>query len=725
MTQTLYEFHGLDRQSDTTYICPWCDKPKFNVAPDTFQYRCFSCEADNQYYATGNVYTFLSAIAANVLQNNLAHPHYLDELSSAHRVSPLTLHHFGIGRHPFLPDSYFLPIRNAEDKIVHAYLASFTRGKWRLFASPRWPGVNRVLCPYFSPSDTVPPSTAATDAIFIVEGHWDVLALYDALRYLYESPKGYCSVDPSSIPPAPLSLLSRYGVIGIPGSGNPCLDTLRPLLNSRPAIVCMDADRAGYAATNKLQGELSGTHLIWNSTPPTPDGYDISDLIRDLQPGPALSYLIANQHPNNPSPSSRSSSSIYPGDQSTITPLPLLQCESFFDLLTTIGENNYHLDPVISNGIAVSLAVMLSTELAGDQLWLRSIGPPGAGKTSAVMPFFRSSYVFPISELRGFHSGFTQGKTEDSSLIPLLDRKTAIIPDTDVLLSSPSKDKILSELRDIYDGQSSAVFRNGVLNRYYGLRMTFILCGTASSRQLNRAHLGERFLDYDLTEGLSSRRGAMVDKSISRMLQLLAIGFLPKDLLASPNVELEGCACGFLDFLKRSSPPLYLSTATEPPIVRKLANWIATIRSVPAEENEYEELEVPTRLSQQLTKLWYCLHWVLSVMPPDSPTPSVPYASNGSASTIVNSILRKMARDTAHSTTQSITQSLYEEPGTAFDLERRIHRSVTSIRHCLHRLQARGVVCRREYKSDGPGRNSELWSLTKNWTLLAEEVLVP
>jgi hypothetical protein len=70
--------------------------------------------------------------------------------------------------------------------------------------------------------------------------------------------------------------------------------------------------------------------------------------------------------------------------------------------------------------------------------------------------------------------------------------------DGDTLANSPNRDKILSELRDLYDGTSRAHYRNMKADEFEDVRLSFILCGTDELRQLNRTFLGERFLDCEI-----------------------------------------------------------------------------------------------------------------------------------------------------------------------------------------------------------------------------------
>src|SRR5690606_35550052 len=113
-------------------------------------------------------------------------------------------------------------------------------------------------------------------------------------------------------------------------------------------------------------------------------------------------------------------------------------------------------------------------------------------------------YVVAKSTIRGFHSGFkTDGNgEEDNSLIDQIRDKTLVTKDGDTLLQSPNLGQILSEARDLYDSTSRTHYRNKMSRDYAGVRMTWLLCGTSSLREIDQSELGERFLDCVLMDDI-------------------------------------------------------------------------------------------------------------------------------------------------------------------------------------------------------------------------------
>ena len=718
MPQDFYEFHGLSHVTETIYTCPWCGKDKFNVNPANFQYRCFGCEGSALPESSGNPYSFLKRLSQESAQGPCG------ELSKDRMLEQETLRVFGVGPHPLEEGSYFFPIFNGTGSPVGSYKVSKSRGKWRLYCNPKWPGEKRAthpVCP-------IKPDHAKHKGVFIMEGHWDAMTMVEVLGSLRSTEKGFAKVSPPRFDSGGATLLDDYAVIGLPGASTLCLEELRALVGQLPVIICFDNDAAGDAGLDKLQKEFIGAHLVWPKDPPLPDKYDISDLVRDQGKSQALEFILANLGQNSGSGIKTKSGKGGPRPMEMPEIVPE-HCPSFVDLLAQIGNRSeFHFDRVLTGALAFSTSVFAVTELPGDQLWARLIGPPGTGKTTAVKFFFRSPYVHSVSEMRGMHSGYIGD--EDASLIPVFDRKTVVVPDADVILSSPSKDKILSELRDIYDGQSSAAFRNGIISRYWNLRMSFLLCGTASVRSLNKAHLGERFLDYDITEGNRDRRNIMVASAMRRAKNLMQLGPLRKDD-AGPEEYLERIACGFLKQLKEAPCPvidLERTTASDYNI-GMMAEWAATLRSMPAEEDEKDELESPTRISTQLQRSWYGLHWVFNqgnpeaIISRDGGEPRIVLTDTSPHCNTVYDILKKLTRDTAHSLSQNICFALAKRPYTVFELEDHLHRPVTTLRTALLRMQSREVITRTSKYSGGTGRNPDEWTLTKRWAIMAESLM--
>lgn len=176
---------------------------------------------------------------------------------------------------------------------------------------------------------------------------------------------------------------------------------------------------------------------------------------------------------------------------------------TFDELLTIFNERLRVLD---DNLIAIVTATILCSKLNTDQLWICIVGPSGSGRTETVMGFSDCSEVRMISSLteNALMSGYKAHKkdTKDYSLFPKLDKKCLIVKDATTLLSMPFayKNKVISELRDIYDGTSAKA--TGMDSKSYKARFSALLLSTPEIQHVTERALmslfGERFLFYNI-----------------------------------------------------------------------------------------------------------------------------------------------------------------------------------------------------------------------------------
>jgi len=249
-------------------------------------------------------------------------------------------------------------------------------------------------------------------------------------------------------------------------------------------------------------------------------------------------------------------------------------------------------------GLKIMLAVVLSTELPGDPLWMYIIGPAGGGKTLLLTSLqdsnrtiFRSS-VTPRALVSGFNS------KPDPSLLPHLDNKCLIWKDfTEVLSMHPNdKDEVFGVLRGAYDGFVQKTFGNGV-NREYTVHFSMLAGVTPAINGDNRASLGERFLKFQMLK----------DENIDHSEQIrAAISMVAKE--NEMEAELRESASTFIN--GRTG---YAATPRVPECIKErvvaLAQIIAILRAS-VERNQYNDkikyrpqAEVGTRLAKQLVKL--------------------------------------------------------------------------------------------------------------------------
>ena len=290
----------------------------------------------------------------------------------------------------------------------------------------------------------------------------------------------------------------------------------------------------------------------------------------------------------------------------TLSPAP---CEGYEELLDCWKQAMEWTDG-LESALGCMLASVVSTMQVGSQLWMKIIGPASCGKSTLCEALsVNTQYVLAKSTLRGFHSGYGDG-TEDSSLVNACRGKTFITKDGDTLLQAPNYQQILSEARDIYDTVSRTSYRNKASKDYSGLRMTWLLCGTASLRSIDDSELGERFLDCVIMDGID-------DELEDRIL-----GMVAKKAVANMGIEFDGTATkqygpeliramqltgGYVTWLRETGKEQFAnlrwSTAALNQCTR-LGKFVAYMRARPSKrQEETQEREFGARLVEQHVRL--------------------------------------------------------------------------------------------------------------------------
>ena len=278
--------------------------------------------------------------------------------------------------------------------------------------------------------------------------------------------------------------------------------------------------------------------------------------------------------------------------------------------------------------LSAMLASIASTMSTGnDQLWLKVMGPPSCGKSTLCEAVSMSrKYVLPKSSIRGFYSGYksdAKGK-EDNSLVVKVNGKTLVTKDGDTLLQTPNLGQILSEARDLYDGASRTHYRNKMGRSYEGIRMTWILCGTASLRVLDQSELGARFLDCVVMEGIDDEaEDEVLERVAAREAMKVTchadenskVQLDPKTLHA---YRLTG---GYVNYLRTNAQELLSQLEVDETHLHRctrLGKFVAFMRARPStKQSEEAEREFAPRLVAQAVRLMMCLSIVLNRKTPD------------------------------------------------------------------------------------------------------------
>ena len=733
-----YLFHGVDisrTEGQAKGDCPFCTAAgKFSVQTATGQFRCVRCEE------TGNIYSFLHRLWQESLSRT--EDKDLSALAKSRGVTVASLRYFGFAK-SVLTQEWLVPSENIKGNLANLYRCVPLRQAKAPVGSPqKFQMLGTPGCK-IQPFGTQHVIQRNNPILWIVEGVWDGCALFDLLNAHSEAADG--SLIKAS--PGQPTLFDGQDIMPVPGATNFQGEWL-PLLEGKEVRVCFDNDhpkkhpetgeelrvrdkpvRPGWDGMERLATLCSNSKkqpatlklLYWNGdieghNPDLPDGFDIRDLVvaRPKAPHLALRELhdrlraIALKVPpknGRPAKKQEEAPAIEPILRTSYEDL----CKDYSSVL--------HFTQQLRDTLAVMLAVVLSTESEKvNHLWIRVIGPPGSGKsTLAEAISVAREWVSPKSIVTGFHSGFvdmTSDERETNSLIPHLDCKTIVLKDGDTLANSPNRDRILSELRDLYDGTSRAHYRTGQQDEFEDIRITFILCGTDELRSLNRTFLGERFLDCEIMKrGEDSK--PFLQSAINNTYKSLVGGWKPKkddEPLSNDRMHfLKQVTYGFLKHFKEnlSSLPIPEFDQRASERVESMAQFVSFMRARVRREhggdlNYRPRPELGTRLSSQFTKLAFFLAVVLGKQRIDDE---------------VMRLVLKVVSDTCTGTPFEITSTLAREPGgtTAQQIAATINLPETTVRRVIGDMREFGIVesYAQPNNSDQRGRHRHMIRLTQ------------
>lgn len=728
-----FTFHGVElfeiREKETIANCPFCQKDgHFCISNETGQWSCKRCGEGQGKGEGGNIPGFIQKLYQLSLDNFITNvkdteSHPLKELSENRKIGEDTLSEWGVTAHPFNSNDYLIPVLNKEAKLANLF---------RVTPSQEHPGKLLVL-----PTPTLKIHPVGTQLlkkqrnIWLAEGPWDGMVLYNAFKKYSEEYK--ITKKPEN------ALIRKNGVLVLPGCNSFSKEWFEPL-KDKNVYILFDNDhpkklkngktiQPGYDGTKRIlrMAEKETTnnpksihYLEWGPdgyTDELDSGFDLRDLFSRVKGSEALqlisSKLKFHEHENVEEDNEDDEDEAKP-----VTTVEILPCTTFRNLCSTY-EKGYHFTPEMRQSLVVMLATIISTDIPGTQIFLRVIGPPGSGKTTlAETVSAAKEYVLARSIVTGFHSGYVdpadmnKKKKKVSSLIPEMLNKTIVMKDADTLLTAPKRDQILSELRDIFDGVSRAEYRNQVKSNYEDIRTTFILCGTDALRKLNRAYLGDRFLDTEIFE--ESSGDPFVEKSMSNQYALMSASFSKE---ASKETEeqkeilkrITSLTVGYIHYLKGNLaslpfPPLDEESSNK---LKGLANLLAYLRARSGDQKEDTEFrarpELATRLSSQFVKLTVCICLVLN-------KPSIDNE--------VMDIIRKVMLDTARGFHLEIVKLLIENrKGLSVDTIKDLLRTnEIGVRRILEEMRVFGIVKKisESNTSGNRGRNVHLWYLSKN-----------
>ncbi len=643
-----YDPNEIEQKTD----CPFCGKEgKFVINVQTSLFKCWSCQQ------SGNGQSFLNAIYELSDQTATEVAELVEEkgvhLAVAKRWGLAYLAYCGYCVLPGYDITGKMQQLYRWTKVPSKSDPSQYVGRW--FATP---GFSQRL--HANGELLHSDKQKSRKTIYICEGPWDGMSLDHALHHA-----GVDNEDKFQLPTAKGTKKAADAalVIAVPGC-NIWNNEWNATFSGKRVVTLFDNDHArrnektgklivppAYAGTKRVCGSLLTTskppksveYLHWGNggfSTEYADGYDVRDLCRDSQtPLDALRFIASNvkKAPDEWTVSVKASG------------LSAVHCDKWDDLIRA-WRKAMKWTPGLEHALSSMLATVLSTAAIGDQLWIKVIGPAACGKSTLCEALaVAKEHVVAKSTIRGFHSGFGE-EGEDNSLIKVVNGKTLVLKDGDTLLQSPNLPQILSEGRDVYDGATRTHYRNKQSKDYESIRMTWILCGTASLRSIDESELGERFLDCVLMDRIDEKLEEEILLRVAhRTLQTVRIkagttveSFQEEDMAKA--MQLTG---GYIKYLKDNAEQLLAIEASEEDALycTKLAKFVAHMRARPSSRQmESAEREFGTRLTSQLVRLMACLCGV--------------YQQSEVVTKVLGQV-RQIALDTARGVTLDILRHIY------------------------------------------------------------------
>lgn len=361
----------------------------------------------------------------------------------------------------------------------------------------------------------------------------------------------------------------------------------------------------------------------------------------------------------------------------SITELAPIPCSNWSDLEGAWRKALKWTDG-LSCGLSVMLASVTSTRAVGDQLWVKIQSPASTGKSDLCEALaVNTRYVLAKSTIRGFHSGWREGRAgngeeqEDNSLVAQVRNKTLVTKDGDTLLQSPNLPQILAEGRDLYDSVSRSHYRNNMGRDYKGVRFTWILAGTASLKQIDQSELGERFLDCVIMDKIDDELEDdilwRVANRAERNLSLESDDSSPESQYDPDKLEAMCLTGGYIDYLRINATELLSAVYSSDEALRlctRYAKFVAFMRARPSKsQEEVSEREMAARLTTQHIRLAKCLAVVLNRTELDNE---------------VMRRVRKVALDTARGPVLDLTRYLFGKPNGVESTAIEIHLAYTA-----------------------------------------------
>lgn len=469
---------------------------------------------------------------------------------------------------------------------------------------------------------------------------------------------------------------------------------------------------------NRIQWGEGDENFGWYA-PELPSGYDVRDVLRPLATLEERSEALYGVFTALASGAVRTHEGAMQnsaGEGGKLRPLP---CSYWKDLVLA-WRKAFRWRQELEDALSICLAICLSTEQIGDQLFMMLIADAGSGKSAFADAMLTSDKTYAVENVNGLFSGMQGGAC---SPIQRMNRKTWITAEGDTVVNHPAFMQFLAQVRRAFDGKGSADYKNTTEAQVWeGLRAPWILCGTPKMMDtlMDQASLGDRFLkffirqpDDDEKKAITRRAGFSAAEAVRKKS-----GHAPEEQMEESLGEATRMTGGYVDWLRDNTHLLEEVVIEDETIDRcaVLGEFAAALRARPGKsksDEAHDAKEMPTRLTKQFVRSAMCLAVVVNKTEVDEE---------------VMRVIRMLAWCTSSGLTMQIAKELYKnrKEGTYSETIGHVigktHDRAKELLRFMAKIKA--VYAKKPVDPETQKLLKERWWLSEHMTELWEDVVL-